>query len=209
MPNPAQLYALAHDALAAAEEAIQGLLPPEYHHVRVHVVNGPPAMDGWVEAQGCIEHLVSWVEGVMPTTEPLFPQPVPGVIPCATLIGAVTVAVQVVRCEPTIYVEGDGPMARAIFPEAAALDDAARIVLVESWAMWQGLARWANELGASDDDLDVVLGPLTPVPPQGGIAGMEARITVATSPGCNDPEAEGITWAPPLPDDFLPATPED
>lgn len=206
MPDPTALYAIAHDALMAAEEAINGLLPAGYRHQRVHVANGPPAMDGWVEAHGCIEHLVAWIEGVAPTTDDRFPAAVTELIPCAQIIGAVTVVVQVVRCEPTLEVEGE----QVFFPDAQALDDAARIVAVESWAVWQGLARWARQLAAGDDELGALVLGQVPVQPQGGIAGTETRVIVETPMACPmGDETEGIPWAPELPEDFLPDTPEE
>lgn len=209
MPNPVELYALAHEALTVAETAIQSVLPADLHHQRVHVSNGPPALDGWVEAQGCVEHLVAWIESVVPTTEGQFPQPVTTeMLACHEKIAAVTIVVQVIRCEPTIEVEGDGPMARAVFPDAQQLDDAARLVLVESWAVWQGLERWARIEAQADVERPLITMSQGPVQPQGGVAGTETRATVATLPDCPQGPADApLSWAPPLPEDFLPGNP--
>lgn len=189
------LYGLADRLLTVAWDATNAVLPADYHHDRVHVVNGPPSFDGWDEA-GCVEHLVSWVEMVTPTGLD-FPLPPPGPIDCVPPGLAAQVVIQWLRCEPTVTADG--------FPDPAALELAARLVLTEARIVWDAISCWATRPTPADPgtdpdgagDLDVMLAGMQPVPPQGGVAGMELRVTVGLEPcGPCVPVAPPNGWLP-------------
>lgn len=194
MGRATDLYELADRLLNVAWGATNAVLPEAYHHQRVHVVNGPPAFDGYEEA-GCLEHLVAWVEIGTPTSGE-FPLPA-GRITCDPPALAVSVVIQWLRCEPVVDEHG--------FPAAQDLEIAARLVLTEARIVWDAVSCWAMSPEPSDPevdpdgagDLDVMLVSLQPVPPQGGVAGMELRVMVGLDPcGPCTPVALPADWLP-------------
>lgn len=190
--DPIAIYALVDDVLGACQEALNLVLPTDLQHQRVGVVNGPPAIDGWDGA--CIEHLVGWAELGNATED--FPAPLGKAVLCRPPATALQVAVQVVRCEPTISDAGE-------FPPIEDLGAAARLLYVEAWTIWNALTDWCLNNGDAaneTDHVEAVLGSLIAVPPQGAVAGWEARLILdvdACAPFLYDGN-------PALPDGFLP-----
>lgn len=181
--NPVAIYDITRAALYAVRDALNDVLPAEFRHQRVTVVNGPPAIDGWPD-DGCVEHLVAWAETITATTA--FPVPDGAAILCAPPSGALQVVVQSIRCEPTIEDNA--------FPHPADLDLAARLLSVEAAVAWKALTEFAlsNPFGA-----DCLLAGGQAVPPQGAVAGWETRLVVEAE-FCGDPLADLA-----LPDGFL------
>lgn len=192
--DPTVLWALADDLLGVVADALADVLPPGYRHDpdQVGVVNGPPAIDGWVGY--CAEHLVAWWEGVGATRS--FPLPLQGALGdgCAPPEGSVVIVVQSLRCEPQVDAAGRAP-------SVAELDRAARLVAVDAAVTWAAVTCWALAMADDPDDVEVALVGQVPVPPMAGIAGVETRLIVQIAPVCC---GEGGPEFAPLPDGFLP-----
>lgn len=187
--NPVLHYAIAEEVLGEVRDALALVLPEDLRHTRTGIVNGPPAIDDW---EACAEHLVAWVEVVVPTLNT--PEPYTRRVLCNPPDALLTVVVQSIRCEPTLDTNASG--SEVTFPTMDELDAAARLVAVDARVTWAALACWALAT-----ERDVAFIGQTPVPPAGGIAGVETRILVeGDDVVCCGPE--GLQFDP-LPEGFF------
>lgn len=139
-------------SVAALEEPATDAGPP----ARRYVSHGAPAAD--------CEQLAVYALPIR-----LLPGPGPG---CA-LIPVVPFAVVLHRCVSAV---ADGPQPGP--PPAQTLDEEARELAVDGWALWRGIlaARRAGEF--TPDAGSVSVGPLEALPPNGGIAGWRLNVEV-------------------------------
>lgn len=168
MPGPDDLFDAAVELLGAAAEIIA--TTPGGPILYQAVWYGPPAYD-------CVPMLVVHAGGPsIAGTYPLQP-------PLAEMQRTVTtrnvylaqLTITVLRCLPTVEEQGQ----TLLNPDPAVVTAAARIVLADGWALWNGLIarhRAGTLFGSPSGRREFMLETPMPVRPQGGAGGWEIPV---------------------------------